>query len=345
MLSLLGTLYFLVGLACSTLCLLCVLLTFLGYLKKPRDSVEEENFYYQSEAEVKVPVYCISKEPIVDLSVVIPAYNEVARLPLMLEETVDFLKARVAKNTGFKYEIIVVDDGSKDKTADCALDFAKKANLKKGELVVVKLAINRGKGGAVAQGILRAKGKNILFADADGATRFSDVSILEEALAKLERKGLGLVVGSRSHLVNSEAVVKRSLLRNALMYGFHTYLYALGIRGIKDTQCGFKLFSRAAAHRIFSNLHAEGWIFDIETLLLARMFEIPISEVPVNWQEIEGSKVSIIRDAIKMALDLLMIRLSYFWGIWKIRLPISSSTFCSTSTTPVSSRKLRKHLQ
>ncbi|KAJ9052420.1 dolichyl-phosphate beta-glucosyltransferase, variant 2 [Entomophthora muscae] len=208
MLSLLGTLYFLVGLACSTLCLLCVLLTFLGYLKKPRDSVEEENFYYQSEAEVKVPVYCISKEPIVDLSVVIPAYNEVARLPLMLEETVDFLKARVAKNTGFKYEIIVVDDGSKDKTADCALDFAKKANLKKGELVVVKLAINRGKGGAVAQGILRAKGKNILFADADGATRFSDVSILEEALAKLERKGLGLVVGSRSHLVNSEAVVK-----------------------------------------------------------------------------------------------------------------------------------------
>lgn len=335
MLPILGIFYLLVGLACSALSLLCIALLLIGYLKKPRASSKDEQFYYQPNASKREPVYCISKEPLVDLSVVIPAYNEASRLPAMLEEAVGYLKQRASHNLAFKYEILVVDDGSNDKTSDCALDYAKRANLKESELVVLKLSINRGKGGAVAQGILKAKGRIILFADADGATRFSDISLLEEELSRVQRRGLGLVVGSRSHLISSEAVVKRSLLRNALMYGFHTYLYVLGIRGIKDTQCGFKLFTRAAAHRIFINLHVEGWIFDIEMLLLARMFQIPIAEIPVNWQEVEGSKVSIVYDAVSMALDLLMIRLSYFWGVWRIRMPISSPSLCSSST-PIS---------
>ncbi|KAI0223145.1 dolichyl-phosphate beta-glucosyltransferase, partial [Massospora cicadina] len=114
-------------------------------------SLKDEEFYYQPDAGKKESVYCISKDPIVDLSVVIPAYNEVSRLPAMLEEAVGYLKKRASENLAFKFEILVVDDGSSDKTSDCALDFAKQANLKKEELVVLKLSINRGKGGAVAQ--------------------------------------------------------------------------------------------------------------------------------------------------------------------------------------------------
>jgi len=253
---------------------------------------------------------------------VIPAFNEVDRLPIMLQDALKYLRSRKQKDPNFTFEMIIVDDGSSDATSECALEFAKKEEASK-EICVLKLSSNRGKGGAVAQGILISKGKLVLFADADGATQFQDLSLLEERLVKIQTMGYGLVAGSRSHLVNTEAVVKRSLLRNALMYGFHTYLYILGIRGIKDTQCGFKLFTRSAAHRIFYNLHTEGWIFDIETLILAKMLNVPVNEVQVNWQEIEGSKVSIIRDAIKMALDLLMIRLSYFWGIWKIQIPTS----------------------
>lgn len=108
------------------------------------------------------------------------------------------------------------------------------------------------------------------------------------------------------------------------MMGFHTYLNILGIRGIRDTQCGFKLFSRKSAHLIFTNLHTERWIFDIEALLLAKLFKMPIAEVNVNWHEVAGSKINIIRDAIRMALDLLMIRLCYSAGVWKVTNPLTS---------------------
>lgn len=318
-------LYVLFGLILSLLSLLCLLLLFIGQRTSPRPSTKEEKFYFQlSESTEKlIPTYDISKDPLVDLSVVIPAFNEKERLPVMLEDAVNYLRSRRKQDPTFRFELIVVDDGSNDNTSECALQFAKEQKLLE-EICVLKLSKNRGKGGAVAQGMLISKGKNILFADADGATQFKDISLLEKRLEEIQSGGLGLVAGSRSHLVKTEAVVKRSLLRNFLMYGFHTYLFLLGIRGIKDTQCGFKLFTRAAAHRIFYNLHTEGWIFDIEALILAKMLDVPISEVQVNWQEIEGSKVSIIKDAIKMALDLLMIRLSYFWGIWKIKVPVSN---------------------
>jgi len=103
------------------------------------------------------------------------------------------------------------------------------------------------------------------------------------------------------------------------MHSFHKVLYILGIRAIKDTQCGFKLFTRKSALNIFNNIHVEGWIFDIEVLLLAQYFNMPIVEVPVTWHEIDGSKVSLIKDSIKMAIDLLIIRLNYFFGFWKVK--------------------------
>ena len=104
------------------------------------------------------------------------------------------------------------------------------------------------------------------------------------------------------------------------MRGFHLYLYVLGAGSIRDTQCGFKLFSRRAASVIFPNLHVEGWIFDIEILYLARLNGLQVSEVAVNWVEVDGSKVSLLRDSIKMAIDLLIIKLNYALNVWKVSL-------------------------
>src|ERR1700722_20226131 len=98
------------------------------------------------------------------------------------------------------------------------------------------------------------------------------------------------------------------------MRGFHALVYFLGIRGIEDTQCGFKLFTRKAAQLIFPNMHVERWIFDIECLVIAQAHRIPITEVQVTWHEIDGSKVNLMRDSIQMALDLLTIRLNFLLG-------------------------------
>src|SRR4051794_16588593 len=107
------------------------------------------------------------------------------------------------------------------------------------------------------------RGEYAVFADADGATRFADLGTLLARLKPVEKDALGIAVGSRAHMVNTSAVVQRSFARNALMHGFHAFLHVMGIRAIRDTQCGFKLFTRAAVRRVFAGMHCEGWIFDI----------------------------------------------------------------------------------
>jgi len=103
------------------------------------------------------------------------------------------------------------------------------------------------------------------------------------------------------------------------MVSFHLLVYILGVKHINDTQCGFKLFTRKAAQMIFPSMHVEGWIFDIELLLIAEMLHIPSTEVGVNWTEIEGSKVSLLKDSITMLKDLVIIRLNYTLGLWTIK--------------------------
>ncbi|KAG9065377.1 dolichyl-phosphate beta-glucosyltransferase [Linnemannia hyalina] len=255
--------------------------------------------------------------PTKTLSVVVPAYNESERLPVMMKETLDFLKEKAHKDSAFSYEILIVDDGSQDLTVRVALEMAQEEGIQ--DIRVLSFEKNRGKGGAVIQGMQYTRGEYILMVDADGATRFSDLDALQVKLKATEQDGLGVAVGSRAHMVKTDAVVKRSFIRNFLMYSFHKVVYILGCRGIEDTQCGFKLFSRKAAQAIFPNMHVEGWVFDIEVLMIAQQLRIPIAEVPVAWQEIDGSKVSLMRDSIQMALDLLIIRMNYLLGIWRIR--------------------------
>ncbi|KAK6948563.1 hypothetical protein Daesc_010333 [Daldinia eschscholtzii] len=303
----------------------------------------------------------------VRMSVVFPAYNEEDRILPTLEEAVEYLDAtfgrdpRPKNNTLSKrahpvpthrhvknapredlagYEIIIVNDGSKDRTADVALDFARKHELHD-ILRVVTLERNRGKGGGVTHGLRHVRGEYALFADADGASKFSDLGKLMEGCEEVvDGYHRGVAIGSRGHLVGSEAVVKRSALRNFLMRSFHLVLMILtppATSRIRDTQCGFKLFSRAALPHIVPYMHAEGWIFDIEMLMLAESAPavpvlgsdgavigsspgIKVAEVPIDWHEVGGSKLNVIQDSIKMAIGLAVLRASWMMGVYRRRL-------------------------
>ncbi|KAG6879943.1 hypothetical protein C0992_009301 [Termitomyces sp. T32_za158] len=260
----------------------------------------------------RLPLAQLADPSSVDLSIVVPAYNETQRLPLMMAATI----AHLASQKKRTYEILIVDDGSTDGTSETALQLA--AKYSKSNIRVVTLEKNIGKGGAVRHGMLYSSGERLLMADADGASRIEDLEALwttMDTLAPSNRPGV--VVGSRAHLVKSEAVVKRSLLRNILMYGLHTILRIVGVGHIRDTQCGFKLFSRSAAQQIFPAQHLPTWIFDVELLLLAKQLGIPVAEVPIEWHEVAGSKLNVMTASFQMLRDLLIVRANHLLGRWQ----------------------------
>lgn len=167
-----------------------------------------------------------------------------------------------------------------------------------------------------------ARGKQLLFADADGATKFADLDKLEVQMTRLltdsDWQKEAIVIGSRAHL-QDEAVAARSIARTILMHGFHFLVWAFAVRGIRDTQCGFKLLTRAAAEHLFAIMHVERWAFDVELLYLAQTFRIPIEEVAVNWTEIEGSKIVPVWSWLQMGRDLFLIWFRYSIGAWSLR--------------------------
>ncbi|KAJ8656965.1 hypothetical protein O0I10_007299 [Lichtheimia ornata] len=301
----------------TAVALVCFSLIIVGVLivlsPKPRPPTENEKYFRDVHSNEPKRLPSLFDTSNVSLSCIVPAFDESKRLPTMMSETVSFLEERKTQQKTFTYEIIVVDDGSRDNTKEVVMEFAQQH--KYADIRLLALEKNRGKGGAVTQGMLCARGERCLMVDADGATKFADLVKLEEAI---KDKELAIAVGSRSHLVSTDAVVKRSFIRNFLMRCFHSLVYILGIRGIEDTQCGFKLFTRKAAQRVFPSMHVERWIFDIECLMIAQLQRIPIAEVQVNWHEIDGSKINLMKDSILMARDLLLIRLNYILGLWTI---------------------------
>lgn len=305
-----------------------VLCVILHLTTKPYPVVlrSEAEKYYRTMTG-KEPFPSLDDKSSINLSVIVPAYEEEKRLPPMLDECLDFLETRKQKNQSFNYEIIVVSDGSKDKTVKVASSYSDKYGSDK--VRVLDLRPNRGKGGAVRLGMQSARGAVLLFADADGATKFSDLTKLEESLQQLLKVDYltspdavaqkdAIVCGSRAHL-EDEAVATRSMFRTVLMYGFHMLVWLLTVRGIRDTQCGFKLMTRSTAATCFRSLHVERWAFDVELLYIAQKLHIPISEIAVNWTEIEGSKVIPVWSWLQMGRDLVLIWLRYQIGAWKLK--------------------------
>lgn len=285
---------------------------------------EEEGFIDENSVFQQFPSILDNWE--VNLSIVIPAYNEEMRLKPMLDEALFFLNERYKENPKFKFEIIIVNDGSTDKTSVIAAEYVKLLGSNK--VRVLNLTKNRGKGGAVRLGVLSARGSVILFADADGATKFSDIVKLEENLRNIVHvdyiknpgqinNSLAIVCGSRAHL-EKDAIAKRSYFRTFLMCGFHFLVWLFTVNSLKDTQCGFKMFTREAAIQCFYNLHVEKWAFDVELLYIAHRFHIPVTEVPVNWMEIDGSKIVPVLSWVQMALDLFLIWFRYIFGVWDV---------------------------
>jgi len=241
----------------------------------------------------------IEKEPY--LSIVIPAYNEEIRIV----PTIGAIASYVS-DLGFPWELIVSDDGSKDKTAKLAEELGF-ANLR-----VLKAPQNEGKGSAVRRGMLAARGKYVLFDDADNSTPIEEVNKL---LHKLDKEGYDIAIGSRAAEGAQEA--KKSLLRHILSGGLRWIVHNIFRIGVKDTQCGFKMFTRESVHRICSAQTILGFSFDLEILYLASKFGYKIAEVPVTWIDAPGSKLDTRKEAQRFLRDLLKIKFNDLRGVYK----------------------------
>jgi dolichyl-phosphate beta-glucosyltransferase len=230
----------------------------------------------------------------IDLSIVIPAYNEQARLPRTVLETI-----RWCSNRNIDFELIIADDGSNDGTLALGRLF------EESDARVRALACpHMGKGATVRMGMLNSKGRFVLFMDADGATPLGEIPKLMAAL----EAGHDVAIGSRVLQYPGEVEVKTSIHRKFIGRVFAFFVNLFAIEGIADTQCGFKMFRREVVTAIFSQQKTHGFAFDVEVLYLARRMSLSISEIPVNWVAQPGSKVNLVTDSIKMLWEISHIR-------------------------------------
>jgi len=233
-----------------------------------------------------------------EISVVVPAYNEEKRLDSTLPHLWRSMKRRFNK-----FEIIVVDDGSTDGTGELVSRFSNEHQ----EVRLISYENNRGKGYAVRAGILASKGRYVLFSDADLSTPVREIRKLLKSMSD----GYDIAIGSRA---NQEArIIKYQPFYRVLMgKTFNKLVQFLTVRGIKDTQCGFKCFRRNAAREIFSCCRIDGFSFDVEALFVARHKGFKIAEIGVLWRNNPQSKVNPVFDSMQMLRDLFIIR---FFGV------------------------------
>jgi len=229
----------------------------------------------------------------------------------MLTSTIDYFESKK-----YNYEIIIVNDAAKDRTTEVALPFANYKG-KPIDLKVIEYEFNKGKGGAVRIGMLTAIGKYVLMLDADGATEIKEFDkIVKLMKEEVETNGVGIVVGSRNHLM-TEVVKQRKWYRNILMHLANFIVNIVCGVKLKDTQCGFKLFTANTVPLLFNTMHIERWAFDVELFIIANHHKIPYIEVPVNWRDVEGSHLDVVDASTTMARDFIMMRVLYVLGLWK----------------------------
>ena len=247
-----------------------------------------------------------------ELSILVPAYNEEQRILPTLARIVEYMDER-----GVPYEIIVVDDGSRDATRQVVHSFAADHPTVRLESYDDERGnpLNRGKGYAVRRGVLAAKGRNILFSDADLSTPIEE---MEKLLPSINEGKCGVAIASRA-LAGSNLAVHQPWYREAMGRTFNAFVQRLAVPGIQDTQCGFKAFSGEAARRIFNKARIDGFGFDTEVLFLARKYGYRVLEVPVTWRHRENSRVSPFVAPFQMMRELLQVRRNDRRGFYRER--------------------------
>jgi dolichyl-phosphate beta-glucosyltransferase len=239
-----------------------------------------------------------------DLSLVIPAFNEAARLPRTIERIRAYLEA-----DGRPHEIVVVDDGSTDATADQAL------RCGGGTLRLLRNETNRGKGYSVRRGMLAATGRRRLMTDADLSTPIADLSRLMAAMDE----GHDVVIGSRA-VPGADIQLHQPWYRENMGRVFNLFVRLLALPGLHDTQCGFKLFSARAAEAVFSAALLDGFSFDVEALFVARKRGYSIAEIPVTWRNDAATRVGLWHGFLAFP-DLLRIRVHDWRGRYAANSP------------------------
>lgn len=229
-----------------------------------------------------------------ELSVIIPAFNEEPRLGRTLDRIVTYLRQRQTA-----YEILAVDDGSSDATSGVAEAFA-------GDGVqALRLDRNRGKGAATRYGVLASRGRRVLLTDADLSSPIDDLAKLE---AELEVASV--VLGSRA-IAGANITRHQPFYRELMGKTFNKLIKLGGVRGLNDTQCGFKLLDGEVARDIFARVTTESFAFDVEIVWLARRLGYRVVEVGVTWENSPASRVRVLADPPRMLFDILLFRLRH----------------------------------
>lgn len=237
------------------------------------------------------------------ITIVIPVYNEGKRITATLKSIIDYLSR---KNIG--WDIVVCDDGSLDNT----ISVAEKLRVVHPNISIIKLGKNFGKGKAVREGILKGKGKYLLFMDADSSTSIEE---FEKFLPFIE-KGEDVIIGTRKKQ-GAEIIEHQPFLREFFGKGFTWLSNILMQVHVSDFTCGFKCFSEKAAKHIFQKAVVDDWSFDAEILFIARKLGYPIYEVPVKWKNDRLSKVRLVRDIFNSLKGLIRIRLNATKGLYE----------------------------
>lgn len=232
----------------------------------------------------------------IELSIIIPAYNEEKRLP----KTIKTINEHFGSLSDYVYEIIVIDDCSTDKTFSIAASFQ--------NVSVYKNEKNMGKGYSVKKGILRAKYPLILFTDSDLATPIGE---FHNMYYYIKNHSYDIVIASRN-LKDSNRIVKQPFYRRLLGQSFPLIVRLLLLPGIMDTQCGFKLFTRECAKEIVQYQTINRFSFDVELLYIAKRLGFTVKECPVVWFDMSGSTVNPLKDGFRMLVDTIKIRVKNY---------------------------------
>jgi dolichyl-phosphate beta-glucosyltransferase len=246
------------------------------------------------------------------LSVIIPAYNEEQRLPPTLQTVTEFLRGQA-----YTAEVLVVENGSTDRTAE-VVEYFCRTELYTGDAVRVRLLHSaKGKGAAVKHGMLNARGAYCIMSDADLAVPITEVSKFLPPALKPHSFDIAIASREGKGAVRHDEPLHRHLMGRV----FNFLVRRIAVPGVQDTQCGFKCFTREAAHFLFPLQRIEGWGFDVEILHIASRYNMRMVEVPVHWYYGQNSRIRPIENTISMVNELLRIRMNGRRGCYDVPAP------------------------